>query len=66
MAGMPAEDGWSGEEPLGIYTASVRAKKGNLYKYCIETQSGENSIKQIHMPIMQSYARNSFPYYGHF
>ena len=32
----------SGQEPLGIYTVFVpEAKDGQMYKYCIETQSGE-------------------------
>lgn len=33
-------------EPLGIYTCFVpEAKKGDLYKFCIETQSGEKIYK---------------------
>ena len=34
------------EEPLGIYTRFLTsAKKGDLYKYCIETYSGEQIFK---------------------
>lgn len=33
-------------EPLGIYTCFVpEAKKGDLYKFCIETQAGEKIYK---------------------
>ena len=38
----PEADVMEREEPLGIYTRFLTsAKKGDLYKYCIETQSGE-------------------------
>ena len=37
-----AADRMERQEPLGIYTVFVPgAKKGQMYKYCIETQSGE-------------------------
>jgi len=37
-----AADGRGRREPLGIYTVFVpEAKDGQMYKYCIETQSGE-------------------------
>ena len=40
MDGMLQRTGW--REPLGIYTVFVpEAKDGQMYKYCIETQSGE-------------------------
>ena len=37
-----AADRMERQEPLGIYTVFVpEAKDGQMYKYCIETQSGE-------------------------
>ena len=42
MDGMLQRDRMERQEPLGIYTVFVpEAKDGQMYKYCIETQSGE-------------------------
>ena len=41
-----AADRMERQEPLGIYTVFVpEAKDGQMYKYCIETQSGELNYK---------------------
>ena len=55
-------NGWSEDtdvmkrqEPLGIYTAFVpEAQLGQLYKYCIETQTRISFTKAIHLRTVQS------------
>lgn len=45
-------------EYIGIYTCFVPGvKEGMMYKFCIETITGEYHMKQIRMPIMQNFVR---------
>ena len=62
-------NGWSEDanvmkrqEPLGIYTAFVpEAQLGQLYKYCIETQTEISFTKLIHLPSAQNTVRVLLP-----
>ena len=53
-----AADRMERQEPLGIYTVFVpEAKDGQMYKYCIETQSGELIYKADPFANMQNFGR---------